>query len=486
MQSCLRCVAVTLVSVLTVPCHAEGPPTGFQAEVKVKAPTRLDWEFTASGFGKEALKLPADYDSKQQRFQLFVPKDYDAKKAWPLVVFISPGDAPMGWRNWQKICEDSGMLFCSPYGAGNSCPAGQRIRIVLDMFDQVRRDYRIDPDQTYVTGFSGGGRVACTIGFHLPEFFGAIIPVCGTNPLARLDYLRHRAQDRISVALLTGATDFNRAENEQFMRPLLKEVDIRSRLWVVPAMGHAVPGQNVLTEVKKWIDEDLERRRADAKKRPFLACPPDDELRPSKLAERTLEAARQELKEDMTTWRGVTLLQGLLVRWQQSEAGGQGRKLLDEIKNDQRRLKLIDEQGGQEERVVLKAQAEAFESFGKPASALPLWRVLAQDHATTAEGKLALAALKRLEEQLAKQPYLGVQFAGDSTALERVQPGSPAARAGLQAGDRILLLGTMKVATVAELQKALESVKPGDKLEVEVERKSKVVRLTVEVGSPPK
>lgn len=189
---------------LTTPVVAEESPTGFQTRVEVKQPTRLDWEFVASGFGKDALKLPSDYDSKQQRFQLYVPKTYRAERAWPLVVFVSPGDDPLGWRYWQKGCESSEVLFCAAFGAGNNCPPGKRIRIVLDMLDQVRRDYRIDPDRTYVTGFSGGGRVACTLGFSIPEYFGGVIPVCGTNPLNSLDYLRHRTQDRLSVAFVTG------------------------------------------------------------------------------------------------------------------------------------------------------------------------------------------------------------------------------------------------------------------------------------------
>src|SRR3954468_10132368 len=191
------------------------PPTGFQAEVRVANRTRLDWEFAAAGFGRDATRLPAGYESRNQRYQLYVPKTYHPEKVWPLVVFISPGDEPLGWRYWQKPCEESDLLFCAAYGAGNNCPAGQRIRIVLDMLDDVRRHYRIDPDQTYLTGFSGGGRVACTIAFALPEYFGGVMPVCGTNPLNGLSYLRHRVHDRLSVAFVTGATDFNRKENEE-------------------------------------------------------------------------------------------------------------------------------------------------------------------------------------------------------------------------------------------------------------------------------
>ncbi len=113
----------------------------------------------------------------------FAPKGYQASKAWPLIVFVSAGDQPAGWNNWKPVCEKEGVFFCSPFAAGNPVPAGQRTRIILDMLDDVRRNFRIDPEQTYLSGFSGGARMACAIGFALPEYFGGIAPVCGTNPI---------------------------------------------------------------------------------------------------------------------------------------------------------------------------------------------------------------------------------------------------------------------------------------------------------------
>src|SRR5437763_15779530 len=116
-----RMLALLVMGIILGPSRAEPPLTGYQPRAEVKEPTRLDWEFVASGFGKDALKLPADYDSKQQRYHLFVPRTYKAEKSWPLVVFVSPGDDPMGWRYWQKTCEHNGFLFCAAYGAGNNC-----------------------------------------------------------------------------------------------------------------------------------------------------------------------------------------------------------------------------------------------------------------------------------------------------------------------------------------------------------------------------
>ena len=126
---------LVLLTAYSAPIAAADP--GFQAEVKVEKPTRLDWEFVTGTFGADAVTLPTDYLSYRQRFQLFVPSDYDAKKAWPLVVFLSPGDDPLGWRSWQKVCEERGVFFCAAYGAGNNQRIGTRLRIVLDQFDEV-------------------------------------------------------------------------------------------------------------------------------------------------------------------------------------------------------------------------------------------------------------------------------------------------------------------------------------------------------------
>lgn len=367
-------------------------------DVKVSAATRLDWEFAASGFGPGAAKLPRDYDSTQQSYQLFVPKQYAKEKAWPLVVFISPGDQPTGFSAWQKPCESRSMLFCSPYKAGNNCPPVQRVRIVLDMLDDVRRTYHIDPEQTYLAGFSGGGRMACAIGFALPEYFGGVIPVCGTNPLPRLTYLRHRIHDRLSVAFVTGTTDtLNRKENEEYMYPYFQELGIRTKLWV-PAVGHALPPASVVEEVHAWLAEDLKRRAKNAEDYPGLSVTAKTAPTAGEQARALLDTARADLKQPQRVWRGVTLLQGVTARWGTLEPGKEAKALLMKVSNDEELLKRISEQGEEDEVRFLTAQAKAFERFGLTKQAIAAWQLLAENYADTPTGKKAATELKRLQK----------------------------------------------------------------------------------------
>jgi hypothetical protein len=345
--------------------------------------------------------------------------------------------------------------------------------------------YRIDPDQTYLAGFSGGGRMACTIAFALPEYFGGVIPICGTNPLPAVDYLRHRVRDRLSVAFVTGASDFNRRENADYMFPYFQELSIRSRLWVVPKMGHAIPGGDVLAEVQKWLEEDLKRRRADAKERPGLSASPTEAPTSLTQAKRLLETAEEELKQPERTYRSVALLQGINARWPKTEPAEKARAVLKEIGDDPKRLRLVEEQGGVEEGQLLGAQARSLEKFGQARPALKAWELLAKNQPNTHEGKKAAEEAKRLRGVLATTPYLGIVFEGESVTVQAVETKGPADKAGVQAGDKLTKLGDAKITNLAELRRAMASVKPGDSVAVEVQRKGQTVGLNVTVGKTP-
>jgi predicted esterase len=461
------------------------PKTGFQEEVAVGRPTRLDWRFVAAEFGPKTAEVPYSYESIRQHYQLYVPPEYKPDKTWPLVVFISPGDAPLGWRSWQKLCEDRDVLFCAAYGAGNNTPTGQRIRLILDMFDDVRRRYRIDPDRTYLTGLSGGGRLACTIAFAMPEYFGGVLPVCGANPLHHLDYLRYHVQDRLSVALVTGETDSNRRENEVLWAPLFQDLGLRSRLWVVPKMGHEMPPGPVLAAAYSWLEEDLPRRRQRAKERPGLAVSPDKVLIDRVRAERLLEAAKTEMFQPDRVYRGTAMLVGLLARWSDTDAGDKARQLLKEIRDDPVRRRRLTEQSAAEERRTLGARARALERFGQLREARDTWQVLAKSQAGRTAGAEAADEVKRLDALLAASPFLGVHFEGETTIVKTVVRRGPADRAGVQPGDKILRMDDVATQTVNEVRRALELRKPGEKLAIEVQRDGKQVTLTVEVGALP-
>jgi dienelactone hydrolase len=249
--------------------NAAPPAPGYTAKAAVAGPTRIDWTFAVSNrsLADPPAKLTGDgYDSAKQSYELFVPL--------PAILFVSAGDEPAGWKSFEKVCKDRGFAFIGVRGAGNNVPPPKRVRVVLDCFDDARRQLPLDPDRTYAYGFSGGARIACAIAFALPEYFGGVIPVCAAGQLREEPWLRHRLTDRLSAALVTGESDFNRGEVERWKATTWKDTGVRTRVWVQPKMGHAMPPAATLAEAVKWLDDDAHRRAALAKKSPASRAVP--------------------------------------------------------------------------------------------------------------------------------------------------------------------------------------------------------------------
>lgn len=391
MQKALLLV-ISLVFCFPTPLKAQSVPV----ERKISAPTRLDWEFAARGFPPKDIKLPTGFDSTKHKYLFFVPKGYVKAKPAALVLFISAGERPSGWTYWQKYCDEKNVFFASPYGAGNDTPVGQRVRMVLDVLDDIRRAYSIDPDQTYLTGFSGGGRMACAIGFALPEYFGGVMPLCGTNPLPGPSFQRHFIEDRLPVAFVTGETDFNRKDNEVYMLPWLQEINVHTKLWIMPKKGHVIPSAEIVAAVHDWLAADLDRRRAYRKAHPKFAIAPDEAPTAAEQAKRWLEGAQDDLNDPQRTWRGVSLLQGVKYRWPKSDAAKEADRILQRVGKNATLLKRIEEQATADEVRSLSAQAKALERIGIVPKAIEAWELLADRFQGTPAADSAMANAKRL------------------------------------------------------------------------------------------
>jgi hypothetical protein len=477
----MTCRGATLVLTLigsglgAEPDKPPPPETGFQEEVPVKQATRLDWTFAASALGSDAAKLPESYDSTRQKYQLYVPPAYNASKAWPMVLFMSAGDNPRGWPSWQKTCEDRGVIFCAPYGAGNSVAPGQRVRILLDALDDVRRRYHIDADQTYLAGF-GGGRPACAVAFALPEFFGGVIVAGDGMPLNGLEYLRWRVRDRLSIVLVAPDKD----------PPLVSYIDdmgVRCKVWTAPNLAADGPPSAALPEAYGWLAADLDRRRAEARARPGLAAP-DEAYTNLQEATLAVDAAKAELAQPDGVYRAATLLEGVETRWGRTQPADAARAMLQDLRADPPRRKKWEDERDAEERRALAAQARLAERLGDLRGALRSWDALAAAHAATAEGKKASEEVKRLTTALAATPYLGLTVDGE-LVVKTVAPSGPAAAAGLKVGDRLTKLGMTMPATTDDLRAAMQGLKPGEVVLADVVRDGQALTLSMKVGSAP-
>ncbi len=394
---------------------AVAEPAVHRADAKVSAATRIDWVFALSN--QSPATPPADwlprYDSTAQTYELYVPANLKKDEPPGLILFISPGDRGMGLSALRAACDAQNLIFASPHAAGNNTETRQRVRIVLDVLDDVRRAYGVDPDRTYLAGFSGGGRIACAIGFSLPEYCGGVIPVCAAGDLREESWLRHRVRDRLSVAHLTGETDFNRGEVERFRGPMLAAVGVRSKIWVAPKTGHAVPAANYLTEAVAWLDEGLATRRKLASEYPASriaakATPTREEQAGQLLAE-----GKRRLGAPATLYSGLMQAKGVSERWPDLPTARVATALLTQY--EQAADRAWEREDIAEQRMFLIARAKSLSDYATgplPAQyqgqrpnmakgAIQLWNLViqdGQDEAAAAEGKRRLPDLQKLAD----------------------------------------------------------------------------------------
>jgi putative serine protease PepD len=88
-----------------------------------------------------------------------------------------------------------------------------------------------------------------------------------------------------------------------------------------------------------------------------------------------------------------------------------------------------------------------------------------------------------------KRPYLGISTVastvGQGAQVADVVPGAPAARGGLQIGDTISKVGGRPVQAPEDISSAIENRRPGDKVDVEVQRAGARQTLQVTLGTRP-
>jgi putative serine protease PepD len=79
-------------------------------------------------------------------------------------------------------------------------------------------------------------------------------------------------------------------------------------------------------------------------------------------------------------------------------------------------------------------------------------------------------------------PYLGVSLTA-AGQIAAVEPGSPAAKAGLQQGDVVTALGSVAVSGATELSAAIADHAVGDEIVVTVNRSGEKLRFTVTLAA---
>jgi predicted peptidase len=152
------------------------------------------------------LRVTRDFTA---RYLIFLPRDYDASRRWPLLLFLhgagERGDdlARVAIHGPPRLIREAALEL--PFIVVSPQVSEDRIWSVafLDaLLDELAASYSVDEDRVYVTGLSMGGYGTWHLAMEFPERFAAIVPISGGATITGACTLRH-----VPVWVFHGALD---------------------------------------------------------------------------------------------------------------------------------------------------------------------------------------------------------------------------------------------------------------------------------------
>ncbi len=142
------------------------------------------------------------YEYKGIQYNLFVPKDYDGKKLYPLVMFIADASANSDDTFLPLVQGIGGVIWATPeeqakhhcvvlvpqipYGiplTRDDFTASPELETIKGLLDDIVSRYSIDKNRIYTTGQSQGCMASCELNVRYPDYFAASLLVSGQwNP----------------------------------------------------------------------------------------------------------------------------------------------------------------------------------------------------------------------------------------------------------------------------------------------------------------
>jgi dienelactone hydrolase len=129
--------------------------------------------------------LHVDYRSQSL---LYLPRQYDPDRAWPLLVVAHGGNARMslryaqqaalmGLRDWVPLAEERRIILAAPLSQRGWSVIGNSL--LFSLLNQLQGWLHLDPTRCYLTGHSMGGHLTWRQALAFPDRWGAFAPMSG-------------------------------------------------------------------------------------------------------------------------------------------------------------------------------------------------------------------------------------------------------------------------------------------------------------------
>ena len=178
-------------------------------------------------------------------WQVYLP-DYAGDEPPGLLVYVSPTRSGAMDGRWAKVLDKHNLVYVGANRSGNKVPVTRRMVLATSSIMAVKRHIGINEDRIFVSGFSGGGRVASFLSNQYPAVFSGAIFICGVDFWNEdvISDMERVLNNR--YVFVSGARDFNLSETRIVYNKYLKAGAKNSLLEIENGMSHELPNANTL------------------------------------------------------------------------------------------------------------------------------------------------------------------------------------------------------------------------------------------------
>lgn len=207
------------------------------------------WLFTtAEILYQQPMVKTIQIERTTESYQLYIPKTVSAAQPSPVLFIFDPSaNGQFAIQHFIQAADTFGYIIAASNSSRNGLHS-ENFNIASRFINDVLEQQKVNPERMYVTGFSGGSRLASAIAVLSKQFAGVI--GCGSgfspNTSERPNF------ESFSYAAVVGDLDMNYAEMYK-NKAWLNTFNVENALFVFDGT-HQWPPSKVITRVFGWLE----------------------------------------------------------------------------------------------------------------------------------------------------------------------------------------------------------------------------------------
>lgn len=215
------------------------------------------------------------FENLDRPFFIYLPPDFmNTSKPAGIHGFIHPSERWGMWEPYKTVFNEYNMIHFVPQNAGNSRDDATRIAMISAGISYLKNGIsNINASRVYASGLSGGGQIACHIGFDYATQIHGIIANCGCDYFRKITlssgsdttYGYYQAfpvpleamQTYLRVVIITGSKDFLHSNLVDIYTNGIQQDNITGMLFDIEGMSHQMADATTLASAIAFLDSSV-------------------------------------------------------------------------------------------------------------------------------------------------------------------------------------------------------------------------------------